>query len=301
MKQNDVLLEPPPTRSEFSSCENGGKVHDGTQYVILGCGYTGRRVAERLLARGLRVVATTRDRKRLRVLEQQGAAVVRVDCDDPSTIPVLQEHIEVGCRVLYSIPPVAAPLWSALAGRASRVVYLSTTGVYGSQRIVDESTTPDLKSPRALPRLAEERAAMAGPWSSLVLRPAAIYGPGRGVHAAMRAGTHRLIGDGGHLVSRIHVYDLAALSDAGLLGDLGGAWPVADDEPCRAREIADFCEKLLGLLLPSEGAWDGKEKRNTGRRVSGRAVREALRVTLQYPSYRTGIPAALKEETNQIR
>jgi hypothetical protein len=38
------------------------------------------------------------------------------------------------------------------------------------------------------------------------------------------------------------------------------------------------------------------ETRRSDRRVSGQAIVRMLGVTLQYPSYRVGIPAALAEE-----
>ncbi len=42
------------------------------EYLILGCGYTGRRVVERLLPIGARVIATTRDPGNYAVPEQIG-------------------------------------------------------------------------------------------------------------------------------------------------------------------------------------------------------------------------------------
>jgi len=96
---------------------------------------------------------------------------------------------------------------------------------------------------------------------------------------------------GDNFVSRIHVDDLAAHIEAGLLSTLTGAYPVADEEPCTAREVATFCAQLLTLPLPRSGG------RLTGnRRVDGSAVRRSLGITLKYPSYRTGIPAAIQAE-----
>ena len=263
-----------------------------TQYAILGCGYTGRRVADRLVERGLRVLATVREPERLRVT---GVRVIRMVCEEEATVEGLRAELEPGCRVLYSIPLGMERLASTLRGVASRVVYLSTTGVYGAQKVVNEETAPEPRTPRELRRAAQERAAMDGEWSWMVLRAAAIYGPGRGVHVSMAEGTHQLIGDGDNYVSRIHVDDLAAFAEAALLSDVGGAWPVADDEPCRAREIAAYCAELLGLPMPGAGVAGPEDTRLADRRVDGRGVRDALGVTLRYPSYRVGIPAALRE------
>src|SRR5262249_23580296 len=147
------------------------------------------------------------------------------------------------------------------------------------------------------PRVAVERKIVSGPWSSLILRPAAIYGPGRGVHVSIRAGRWRL---GEEFVSRIHVDDLTAHCEAALLSTVTGAFPVADEQPCTRNEIAAFCARLLSLPIP-------EPRRSTGilacvgsnqtsvpdRQVDGSAIRRLLGITLTYPTYRIGIPASL--------
>ena len=151
-------------------------------------------------------------------------------------------------------------------------------------------------------RLAAEQAVAAGPWPSLILRPAAIYGPGRGVHVRLHARTFKLLGDGSNYISRIHVDDLARVVVAALFSDLTGAYPLADDEPCPSREIVAFCAELLGLPLPpSAGPEELDETRRSDRRVDGSKIRSLLGVDLAYPSYRQGIPAALRESTPELR
>jgi len=255
--------------------------------LILGCGFTGQRVARRFLARGFQVTATTRTPARLASLTQLGADVITLDH--------LAAHLHPGVLVLHSIPPPEpAYLLDALGGAPTRVVYLSTTAVYGAATCVDATTPVDPQSGRARPRLKAEQRVAAGPWSSLVLRPAAIYGPGRGVQESLPRGAYYA---GDNYVSRIHVDDLAAHADAALLSDLEGAFPVADEEPCTTREIADFCARLLhlpGLPQYAPQPVPGTTARATSnRRVDGSAIRRALGITLAYPSYRTGIPASL--------
>ncbi len=247
--------------------------------LILGCGFTGQRVAKRMLARGARVIATARDPEKLAAL---GVEAIRIE-----DVPRL---LEPGCLVLHSIPPEAALKVELLNDAPSRVVYLSTTGVYGSAKTVDETTPVDWSSERARVRLEEEQRIAAGPWSTLILRPAAIYGPGRGVHESVRLGTYP---PGDNFISRIHVDDLAAHAEAALLSNITGAYPVADEEPCTSREIAEFCANLLTVKLPNGPI---ATLRIFGdRRVDGSAIRKLLNVTLRYPSYRTGIPAAILE------
>jgi nucleoside-diphosphate-sugar epimerase len=131
----------------------------------------------------------------------------------------------------------------------------------------------------------------------LVLRPAAIYGPGRGAHVAMREGRYKLVGDGSSYISRIYVEDLAAIVRAALESDLTGAYPVADDQPCSQREMAEYIAELTGLPVPpSAPAEEADETRRGDRRVDGRAIRRLLGVELRYPSYREGIAAALQAD-----
>ena len=274
--------------------------------LIVGCGYTGRRVAREMLSRDARVIVTTTDDSKLRVLRAAGADARRVDVFKPETLGALREELPKGTVVLLSVPTLRGfnglfdptpQLLEALGDLPSRVAYLSTTGVYGKSREVDDTTAVAPVTDRQRLRVKAEEEVSAGPWSSLVLRPAAIYGPGRGVHTAMREGRFKLVGDGGNWVSRIHVDDLARHIVAALGSQLTGAFPVADEDPCASREIAAFCAKLLELPIPASTTESGvDETRRSDRRVDGRAVRRALGVTLRYPSYKSGIPASLAAE-----
>jgi len=270
-------------------------------FLVLGAGYTGARVAAALLARGATVHVTTRTPGRPGL--PRGAVVHRADAADPAGLRALAARLPAGLRILHSVPVLEGPagpwdptpvLLEAFGSRAARVVYLSTTGVYGAQPAVDETTPPAPDTERTRLRLAAERAVAAGPWSWMVLRPAAIYGPGRGVHEAMRAGRYRLAGAGDNFVSRIHVDDLAALAVAALESEAGGAWPVADATPARAREVAAFCAGLLGLPMPPSAPPEAlHETLRSDRRVDGAAVLRLLGVALRHPDYREGIRAAL--------
>lgn len=272
-------------------------------FAILGCGYTGIRVARRLLARGLEVVAASR---RPELLDLPGARLLRLEVNEPSTLTDLRRALGPGVRVLHSIPLLRTPegfrdptpdLLASLPESTARVVYLSTTGVYGAAQVVDERTPPAPRTPREILRVQAEQLVLAGPWSSMVLRPAAIYGPGRGMHMAMRRGEFRLLGEGDNYVSRIHVEDLAALSEAALLSEIRGAWPVADLEPARSRDVAAYCASLLGLPMPPPARPEElSETRRSNRRVDGRAAFRELGIRYYFPSYREGISQALTQE-----
>ncbi len=247
--------------------------------MILGCGYTGQRVARYFLGQGHRVLATTRDSAKL--VHINGLEIVRL----PTAIPN-------NTRVLHSIPPAGSSgILQQLGNAPQRLVYISSTAVYGAATEVNEHTRPHPDTEKARARLAAEQDVLQHFSSALILRPAAIYGPGRGVQESMKTGAYAM---GDNFVSRIHVDDLAAICEAALRSDLSGAYPVADDEPCTTREIGEFCLKLFHKEpFETKDAARVAARVTSNRRVDGTAIRRLLNVTLQYPSYRVGVPACL--------
>lgn len=275
-----------------------------TLFVILGAGFSGLRVAALLARDGAEVLAVARSERPATL----PAAVrwLRADLATEAGRAAARAAVPTGARALLSVPTLegaagpfdpGATIVRALSPAVARWVYLSTTGVYGAAKLVDETTPTAPSTERTRLRLETEDAILAA--GGLVLRPAAIYGPHRGVHVALREGRHRLV-DGGHgFVSRVHVEDLATHAIAALPAELHGAFPVADEAPSTSREVAAFVCDLLALPAPgSIPAAAAHETQRADRRVDGRAVRAALGVTLRFPTFREGIPACLLEEAN---
>jgi nucleoside-diphosphate-sugar epimerase len=263
----------------------------GAMVVILGLGFTGARLARRLLWRGVPVSALVRGVERF--VEMADSGVQLTELTGNARLPG-------NATVAHLIPPLPGPENSALRATIlklapKRVVYVSSTGVYGERTDVDWETPATPNDDRGRARIEEERWIASGPWTSLILRSAAIYGPGRGVHAAVRVGKMPR-GAGSGITSRIHVDDLAAIVEAGLFadGDVQGAWPVADDAPCATAEIVRWCAELMRLEAVSQDENGGGPV--SGRNVDGRKIREILGVELKYPSWQTGIAACLAEE-----
>src|SRR5579863_4986328 len=261
--------------------------------IILGLGFTGAPLARRLLRRGVPVAAPVRGIQRFRELAHAGLQLSELTLDHSEIMLLPRNAI-----VAVLIPPLPEPENAALRMTIQnlapkRVVYVSSTGVYGDQIDVDADTPAKPNDDRGRLRLEEERWIASGPWTSLILRSAAIYGPGRGVHAALREGKLPR-GGGSGMVSRIHVEDLAAIVEAGLFADIQGAWPVADDAPCSSAEIAAWCAQLLKIKPVAE--YENPGKPVTGRSVNGRKIRKILGVELRYPSWQAGVAACFAEE-----
>jgi nucleoside-diphosphate-sugar epimerase len=260
------------------------------EFLILGAGFTAGRVARRLVAAGADVVVTNRKQTLI-----AGARCLALDVTDAASLRGLRPLLSNGSVILHSIPFFlgTSELVDLLRPfRPARIVYLSTTGVYGAAELVDEHTKPSPETHKDRERIEAERAISDGPWSTMVLRPAAIYGPGRGVHWSARQSTFRLA-PGNRVVSRIHVDDLAEHVVRAMQTDAVGAFPVADEEPCPSLEVAEWTFAYLGIPFVARAV----EQPKRGRRVNGSAVRAILGVQLRYRSFREGVVACLNEES----
>src|SRR5205823_772842 len=72
---------------------------------------------------------------------------------------------------------------------------------------------------------------------TVILRLAAIYGPGRGVRERLLAGTYQLVDEGAHYFSRVHVDDLVSIMCvAAERAPVGAVYCVADDRPTTQRD-----------------------------------------------------------------
>ena len=270
--------------------------------LIIGCGYTGRRTASLLLRRGWAVTATSRDPNGLPELRELGATVLRFDASSAVRLGVSAAR----ASVLLSVPTLrrngsleelTPRIVSALEGSPRHLAYLSTTGVYGATHEVDETTPAAPQSQRQRLRLVAEHAVRSQTCPSLVLRPAAIYGPGRGIHSAMQAGRFRLAQGKRRYVSRIHVDDLAKVTALAMENGIEGVYPVADRLPAPSQDVALYCAGLLGLQMPpAVPDRELSQTRRSDRRVDGTAVLNRLGLGLQYPTYREGIPASVAAE-----
>jgi nucleoside-diphosphate-sugar epimerase len=255
--------------------------------ILLGLGFTTRRLALRLLCRGMSAYAVVRDPGRFAALESLG-----LHLDKPPRRATL----------IHTIPPLAGDENREMRRRIrelapKRVIYISSTSVYGVTAVVDETTPALPADDKGRRRIEEEEWLSDGPWETMIVRAAAIYGPGRGIHVRVRDGRLPRTEPGG-ITSRIHADDLAAVLEAAALSPLTGAWPLADDYPCPTAEIAAWC----GGILRKELAPPWRDAVSVaGRKVDGRKVRELVGVDLVYPEYQSGILASLAREAAEIR
>jgi nucleoside-diphosphate-sugar epimerase len=291
-------------------------------WLIVGCGYTGERLARRLLDERETVIATCRTPEAAHALARRLERRAEVRVADVSVPGSLAALATPGMIAVYLVPPVQQPAppgeaeatFAQAAGNigAARAIYVSSTAVYpaAAGAWIDEDVAPEPFGEHGRLRLEAESAflktARAAGVSAVALRAAGIYGPGRGVHARLRAGEYRVIGAGDGFVSRIHVDDLvgaiiAAATARALSRDV---YNVADDEPSRSRDHADAVAALLGLapppsIPPEQASPLARALLGGNRRIANHRLKRELGVALRYPSWREGTLAALAEDNAQ--
>jgi nucleoside-diphosphate-sugar epimerase len=276
-----------------------------------GLGYSAMVLAARLIARGWRVAGTARDGERIGELKALGIEAYAFATAGGAA--AIAPRLDGATHVLSSIPPgeqgepvldaLAVPLCEAAS--LEWVGYLSTTGVYGTRdgAWVDESSELKPSSERSRRRVEAEQA-----WLRLhrdaglpvhVFRLAGIYGPGRNVIKAVRAGTAKRIDLPGQVFSRIHVEDIASVLEASIAQPNPGAiYNVCDDEPADPARVVAYACGLLGRpappLVPFAQADLSAMARSfylDNKRVSNRRLHEELGVSLAYPNYKAGLDA----------
>lgn len=283
--------------------------------LVLGCGYVGRRVAQHYLGRGVAVQGVVRTAASRDALREAGipALVLDLASDELDALPF------DGRRVFHFAPPpargsedwVTRRLIAAFArhGHPRRLVYISTTGVYGDcgGAWVDETWPTRPSADRARRRLdAEQRLrewSRARGASLVTLRVAGIYGPGRLPLERIRQGLPLVREPEAPYSNRIHVTDLAQACSAAMeRGADGAVYNVCDDEPSTMTAYFFQVADAFGLPRPpviplaeSEGLLSPGmfSYMQESRRLSNRKLREELGVELACPSLREGLAASL--------
>ncbi len=287
-----------------------------TPIIVLGCGYIGERLARATLAAGRVVRVCARGTGRLAALAASGAEVKFLDAGVPKQLTAACSGLP-GSTVVYSIPPVTslppgqavrAALQAAYGGGASTFILLSSSGLYGDAPEDDvwvDEDTPVRHDDRAMANVLSDEAEVAASsfdrLRTVTLRLAPVYGPGRGVRARLRKGDYRILGDGTHAISRIHVDDVVgvvfAVEDRAPSRSL---YLVADDEPTTQGEYARWLTDRLGIPMPpSRDIIEPGRPRvaHRNRRIRNVRIKSELGLVLRYPTFREGEAAIEAEES----
>lgn len=268
--------------------------------LIVGYGDIACRVAQRL-APGTELRAISR---------RQGA-----DLDCPPTLAPFAGWADT---VLHTAPPRAdgdtdtrtATLLAVLGdgNPPQRVVYLSTSGVYGDcgGALVDESYPVNPMTARAKRRADAER--QLGAWcrtlgsTLVILRVPGIYAADRLPIERLRSGAPALRDEDDGYTNHIHADDLAAIAlRACAPGAPGGIYNASDDSRLKTGEWFDLVADRHGLPRPARIARVDAPGRipaemlsfmGESRRLVNERMKRELGVSLRYPTVHAGVPMA---------
>lgn len=284
--------------------------------LIIGCGDVGMRVAGLLRGRW-RLLALTSSPQRAPTLREAGVVPLVGNLDEPGGLARLAGLADA---VLHLAPPPGRGasdirtqhLLQALArkGRVQRLVYASTSGVYGDANGVrfDETRAVNPATDRARRRVdAETRVRWYGRAfgaSVSVLRIPGIYAgdrPGGHPRERLARGTPVLAADDDVYTNHIHADDLARACVAALHRGLPQrVVHTSDDTELKMGDYFDLAAELCGLPRPPRIARQQASEQmsavqlsfmSESRRLDNARLKRELRLTLRYPTVREGLLA----------
>ena len=286
--------------------------------LIVGCGDIGLRVLG-LLRERFRVLALSSSPARATALRAAGALPLLGDLDDAASLGRLAALAD---RVLHLAPPPGQgrsdprtrALLQALARspRVQRIVYASTSGVYGDAggARFDETRAVAPATDRARRRVdAEARLRHHGRAFGVrvsLLRVPGIYAldrDGGDPRERVRRGAPLLLPADDVYTNHIHADDLARACVAALMrGAPQRVYHVSDDSQLKMGDHFDAVADAFGLPRPTRFSRDDAALRMTplqlsflaeSRRLDNRRLRVELRLRLRYPTPAAAWAAAL--------
>jgi nucleoside-diphosphate-sugar epimerase len=285
--------------------------------IIFGCGYLGRHVADHSQREGRDLAGVVRTNSSVEVLRELGIDALQADLDSE----ILPDLPLRDATLFYFIPPPKSGEIDSRVrrliseferqGNPRKVVYLSTTGVYGDCKgeWVTEEHPVNPVADRAKRRWDAECCFQE--WRTktgrelVVLRVAGIYGPGKLPLKRLRSNLPLVRATESPWTNRIHIDDLvqvcAAAMDRGRDGDV---YNVSDGTPGAMIDYFGLIAELAGLPAPPEiSLAQAEEQLSDGmlsymresRKVDNSKMKEELGVTLIHPSMESGLPACFSK------
>jgi nucleoside-diphosphate-sugar epimerase len=274
--------------------------------LIIGCGYVGLPLGERLARAGHEVFGI---RRNISGLASHAIRPLQADITQPATLKTIELNYDAVInlvsstrggpeeyRQVYLEGSVNILQWLQQSP-PSRYIYTSSTSVYGQTdgSWVTESspTNPDSITSRVL--VETEKLLHNCPFA-ITLRVGGIYGPARGhlFHQYLR-GEATLRDDGSSYLNNIHLQDVtAAIMHLLSAGTPGETYNLVDNEPITQLSFFQWLSKELGKPLPPSAPADPTRKRGvTNKRISNAKLR-STGYTFLYPTFREGYLAEMQ-------
>ncbi|MDL2355379.1 MAG: SDR family oxidoreductase [Pseudomonadota bacterium] len=228
--------------------------------LIVGCGDIGLRLLPLLRAR-FRVFAVTSSPERCAQLRAAGAIPIVADLDDPAS---LKRLARLAPNLIHLAPPQADGVLdrrtrrlAAILPAGARLVYVSTTGVYGDcqGQLIDETRSVAPHNARARRRVDAERVlrdwARRAQGQLAIVRAPGIYARERLPLARLAQGTPALREQDDVYTNHIHADDLAQIVALALFRALPGRiYHAVDDTRMKMGDYFDCVADAFALARP---------------------------------------------------
>ena len=283
--------------------------------LIIGCGYLGTALGQRLAGSGHQVWGLRRSSGSVDELRALGVEPWVADVTNPATLPPLGAGFDWVINALSSRGGGAEAYekiylqgtrnileWMSVRP-PKRYVHVSSTSVYGQtdgSEVTEVSPTEPANETSRILVSTEQlllKATRTQDWPSIVLRAAGIYGPGRG-HLFLQylRDEATLTGEGERWLNMIHRDDLATAVQAALLrGVPGEIYNAADDESVTESTFYAWLARTLRRPMPPRVEIGAKIRKRgaTHKRVSNARLKNDLGCSLAYPTFREGYLAEI--------
>jgi nucleoside-diphosphate-sugar epimerase len=290
--------------------------------LIVGCGYRGRRLARRLIAKGRRVRGLTRTHEHAEALRAIGIEPHIGDLTDPASLASIGKNISAVYHLMGSMSGDDAQLQRlhvdgtrhlldalmATGGVAlHRYMYESSTAVYGQTdgEWIDERAPRTPTSRMGKLRVQAEdmllQAHREHHLPLIILRPASIYRPEGVVNRKIRDGAYVLTSDPEKLMNHIYIDDFLDILELALSrGRVGEAYNVVDDAPKRGVDYVNTIAELMGVGSPRvdwKSPADGCAEllRASNKRCSNEKLKREFGITLRFPTYHEGLRESARQ------
>jgi nucleoside-diphosphate-sugar epimerase len=278
--------------------------------LILGCGDVGMRLLP-LVRERFRVIAVTSNPDRCAELRAAGALPLVADLDQPQS---LRRLAGLAQHVVHLAPPQSEGVTDrrtrhlcAILPEAARLVYVSTTGVYGdcAGALIDETRTVAPHNARARRRVDAERVLRA--WALragarlAILRVPGIYAPDRLPLRRLEQGTPALLAAEDVYTNHIHADDLARIVALALFRALPGRiYHAVDDTRMLMADYFDTVADAFDMPRPPRVARAQLAQSvspmllsfmSESRRMSNARIKRELGVRLRFPQVAPAVAA----------
>ena len=282
--------------------------------LIVGCGDVGMRLLP-LLRERFRIFAVTSQPQRRAALRAAGAIPIVADLDQPHTLARLAALAAV---VVHLAPPQSDGIIDrrtrnlcAILPERARVVYISTSGVYGDCEgaLIDETRPVKPSNLRAKRRLdAESRLrewAVRAHGRLGILRVPGIYASDRLPLERIRAGTPALAAAEDVYTNHIHADDLAQIIAVAIFRlQPNRVVHTVDDSVLQMAQYFDLVADAFGLPRPPRLPRAALKSvvspmllsfMSESRRLANDRMKSELGVRLRYPQVQDGLAAFTSE------